>query len=180
MSRTAIFGTVSAVLGITIGLVILEGAVRLLGLSSGLTYQPDPDFGWRHTASHSYTYYVEERKIPVSINSNGLRDDDYAYTKPGNTFRILLLGDSLTEALQVRKEASFADLLEQRLNGNKTNNEPELQVINSGTSGYGTDNEFLFFRHEGRRYQPFYKDHKFCYWYKINRLFKRIQGIQRK
>ena len=155
MSRTAILGTVSAILGIAISLVLLEGGIRLLGLSSGLTYQPDPDFGWKHTAGHSYTYYVEDREIPVSINSRGLRDDDYSYTKPADSLRILLLGDSLTEALQVRKEDSFADLLEQQLNDKaEKDSRPVIQVINSGTSGYGTDNELLFFRHEGRKYQP--------------------------
>lgn len=151
MSRNLIFKLVSVFLGLLVSLVLLEAGVRLLGLSSGLKFIPDPYVGWVHRASHTYTSRMEGRTIEIKINSRGLRDHEYAYEKPENTFRILVLGDSFTEAFQVHMDDSFPKLIENRLNNESAG---EVQVINAGASGYGTDNELLFYRHEGLKYEP--------------------------
>jgi hypothetical protein len=80
-----------------------------------------------------------------------LRDYDYDYDKPHGVLRILVLGDSFAEAFQVPLELSFTKEIEKLLN-RKSLPFQKVQVINAGTSGYGTDNELLFFRHEGYKY----------------------------
>lgn len=154
MQKKIISNVFTVLLGIFFSLVLLETGVRFLQLSSGLTYQPDKEIGWTHIPDHNYVKYVEGREIDVHINSKGLRDAEYPYDKPNGVFRILALGDSLTEAVQVRLEDSFTKLIETRLNSHSSQQATGFEVINAGTSGYGTDNELLFLQHEGYRYQP--------------------------
>ncbi len=119
----------------------------------GFFWEPHPDYGWRHPPARRGLWYDKhgEFKTTVRINSKGLRDVEHTYEKPRGVFRILILGDSYMEALQVELEETFARLLEERLNQQTTT---RVEVINSGVSSYGTDNELLYFRHEGYKYQP--------------------------
>ena len=78
------------------------------------------------------------------INSRELRDREVAY-EHGTAPRILVLGDSFTEAFQVEQEQTFERLLAERLG---------IEVVNAGDSGFGTDNALLFFLAEGWKYRP--------------------------
>ncbi|MCB2156784.1 hypothetical protein KQI84_18050 [bacterium] len=51
---------------------------------------------------------------------------------PDGGFRILVIGDSITEAMQVRDEVTFCNQLEQRLR----EAHPGVQVVNAGSSGW--------------------------------------------
>src|SRR5439155_17412844 len=62
-------------------------------------------------------------------------------------FRILVLGDSFTEGLQVEQDETFPKLLEQRLGDG-------VEVLDAGVSAYGTDSELLFWESEGWKYRP--------------------------
>ena len=50
----------------------------------------------------------------ITINSHGLRDKEYTYTKPKNVFRILCLGDSCTFGLGVSISKTYHSLLENK------------------------------------------------------------------
>jgi lysophospholipase L1-like esterase len=84
------------------------------------------------------------------MNSDGLRDREYPHARRPGVPRVLLLGDSFTEGMQVALEKTFAKRLEAKLEDRGR----EIEVINAGFSGFGTDNELLFFTSEGERYQP--------------------------
>jgi lysophospholipase L1-like esterase len=61
-----------------------------------------------------------------------------------------VLGDSYVEGLQVPLEETFAKQLQVQLNlANR-----RVEVINGGVSGWGTDQEGVFYAIEGFRYQP--------------------------
>jgi hypothetical protein len=66
-------------------------------------------------------------------------------------FRILLLGDSFTEALQVPFEASLPSLIEGAL-AQRTGK--RIEVINAGVGGWGTDDELRYLTSYGLRYHP--------------------------
>jgi hypothetical protein len=87
--------------------------------------------------------------VYTRINSRGLRDREIPYER-GDAFRVLVLGDSFTEGLQVPLESTFSKLLEQRLGGAQQS----IEVLNAGASGYGTDSELLFYLAEGWKYRP--------------------------
>lgn len=86
--------------------------------------------------------------VPVQINSDGLRDREYPIERSGKR-RIIFLGDSLTLAWGVEQQASFENLLEQRLDA-----VTPTEVLNFGTGNYNTEQEVNFFLEKGLKYQP--------------------------
>lgn len=87
----------------------------------------------------------------VSFNSVGMRDREHPIPKPAGVFRVLLLGDSFMEALQVPFEESFPFLLQQNL-ARQTGK--QVEVVNAGVSGWGTDDELRYLTSYGLQYQP--------------------------
>ena len=142
---------VSSLLGCAVALFLAEGMLLVLGVTSRLVYSPNPYYGWGHTADDRFFWTTESRELEVEINALGLRDHDYPYEKPEGISRILVLGDSFPEALQVRLEDGFSKVLEKAVNVGAPQ---PIEVINAGVSGYGTDNALLFFTHEGFKYSP--------------------------
>lgn len=132
-------------------LALLEGAARIFKLGTGLFWQPDSQLGWVNIPDASgWESCYGECQIRVTINSLGLRDREIPYEKAPDTRRILMLGDSTTAAMQVELEDTFVKQLETDLNDNDGN----WEVINAGVNAYGTDNELLFYRLEGEKYDP--------------------------
>jgi hypothetical protein len=114
-------------------------------------WEPEPLYGWTHRSgaagwAKSCLGSRVEWQTYTRINSHRLRDREIPYERSG-AYRILVLGDSFTEAIQVELEETFSKQLERRLGAG-------VEVVDGGTAGYGTDNELLFYLHEGRRYRP--------------------------
>lgn len=148
-------------LGVVTGIVMSEAACRVLEARgcreyTDIFWEPNRYYGWGHAPNASgwvqrCTDGRPEWTTHVRINPNGLRERDIPYGRAGE-FRILVLGDSFTEGLQVDEDRRWTRLLERRLNhGRRT---PQAQVVNSGVGAWGTDNELLFFLREGFRYRP--------------------------
>jgi hypothetical protein len=97
------------------------------------------------------TRYLPQYGHDVSFNSIGMRDREHVVEKPAGVFRVLLLGDSFMEALQVPFEASLPSLLERGL-VERTGR--RVEVVNAGVSGWGTDDELRYLTRYGLRYQP--------------------------
>jgi hypothetical protein len=99
---------------------------------------------------NSYYRHTKEGFSEGYFNSHGFRDYERTYEKGANTFRILVLGDSYTEAPQVSLENSFPALLEQRLN--EYSNSKRFEVLNLGHSGFGTANAYMRYLNFGIKY----------------------------
>jgi hypothetical protein len=139
--------------GLLLALLAIELGVRVLHLYTFPAddfVEPHPELGWSHTPNKEGSWIVGKNRIHVKINSKGLRDREYPYNKKEGTFRILVLGDSFTEAFQVPLENTFPKVLEYELNKVRGG----FEVINAGFGGVGTDYELLFFRREGHKYHP--------------------------
>jgi lysophospholipase L1-like esterase len=72
-----------------------------------------------------------------------LRDREHSYQRENDAKRILVIGDSFAWGYGVEESERFSQVLENRLN---------VEVINAGVSGYGTDQELLWLRTEGIKY----------------------------
>jgi lysophospholipase L1-like esterase len=114
---------------------------------TGHRYLYDATLGWRNIPGWRAT----TRGRPLSINAQGFRGtEDVDDAKSRGVRRILILGDSYAWGYGVADHEVFAVLLERLLNevGNR------YEVINTGVSGWGTDQQLLFLRQEGFRYDP--------------------------
>ncbi len=139
--------------GVFIGLLLVEGGLRIFGVSYPIFYTPDRDRGWALPAGAS-GWFREEGESFVRINSDGLIDREHAKAKPRNTVRIAVLGDSFTEAMQVPRETNYCSVLERGLPGCKALGGRNVEVINFGVGGYGTAQELLTLRHHVWDYAP--------------------------
>jgi hypothetical protein len=91
--------------------------------------------------------------VPVHINSLELRDPrEYELKKRPNTFRILVLGDSVTFGHGSVYEHTYPYLTEQRLKAWRP--DIDWQVWNASVPGYNTSQELAQLLEVGDRYQP--------------------------
>lgn len=103
--------------------------------------RPNADF-WHSSIDGSWEFIT---------NSKGFRNtNEFAYQKPVNTFRVLSLGDSHTQGHEVRQGSTFSAILERFLNQHKSN----AEVINTGVSGFGNEEELVLLENEGFKYHP--------------------------
>ena len=149
-----------AIVLLTILLVLgtLEVSLRLFGpilpgnYTSGAYLERHPLYGFFHVRGYEGWQQSTEYVARVRFNQLGLRDPRESYAKPPGTFRILLLGDSFMEGVQVEQRETTAAVLEARLRALK----PDLnvEVINAGVAGWSTGIEGLYLEHEGYRFEP--------------------------
>ena len=91
--------------------------------------------------------------VPVHINHLGFGDTrEYSLTKRPNTFRILVLGDSVTFGHGSIYEHTYPRLLEERLKAWRPDR--EWEVWNLGVPGYNTSQELTTLLRFGPEYQP--------------------------
>lgn len=116
-----------------------------------LFWNYDSLLGWKFEPNRSayFTSKAMRFRTLVKINSKGLRDDEYGYTKEDGVKRILLLGDSVIAGLEVEKQDAIDSRLEHYLARHG-----RYEVINAGVRAYGTDQAYLWLKHEGYKYNP--------------------------
>ena len=115
---------------------IAEVVVRVVAPQQLIIKRPDiwmavDTLGWAHRPNVSTTINTGERTVPVVTDSSGFRVGT-AGRRAGRK-RILLLGDSFMEALQVEYEQSLAGLLEERLPARIGTS---VSVVNTGVGGW--------------------------------------------
>jgi lysophospholipase L1-like esterase len=131
-------------------LALAECSVRALWPQPlGFSYLNEDGF-ILHVPNREGEYRRDDFRARVRINSTGFRGDEFAIPKPAGTFRIVALGDSFAEGMQVHDEETFAALLEASL----TTPERPVEVANLGVSGYGTSQELALLRVFGPRLEP--------------------------
>lgn len=132
-----------------LAIVGLETYFNLTGCGLEEFLQPDTAMGCRHIPGKRVVWRLEGFS-DEKLSSAGLRDVEHTIAKPAGVVRIALLGDSATEALQVRLPRTYARLLEKQLKEQGAN----VEVLNFGCSSYSTGQEFLQLKNEVAQYQP--------------------------
>jgi len=91
--------------------------------------------------------------VPVKINRLGFRDNrEYSLEKSPSTFRILVLGDSVTFGHGSVYEYTYPVLLEQKLKAWRA--DLDWQVWNAAVPGYNTSQELAELVDVGPRFKP--------------------------
>ena len=128
--------------GLAFGLLLTEVFLRIIGYSNPLFYTTDYYRGFALAPGVAGEYQREGGSY-VRISSDGLRDREHARTRPADTVRIAVLGDSYTEAMHLPMEQAYWSLLEQKLRQCNAFPGKQVEVINFGVSGYGTAQELI-------------------------------------
>jgi hypothetical protein len=146
------------VVGLFLAVLIVEISFRLAGpniplsLTMARFQEYHPVYGFFHRPGVSGWVRTDEFTSYVAFNGRGLRGPDVAIPKPADTFRVLVLGDSVVEGAQVPEDATMAARLRDELAplaGGK-----RIETVNAGVAGFGTGQELLFLEREGLAYQP--------------------------
>ncbi|MDA2917121.1 hypothetical protein MYX64_09830 [Nitrospinae bacterium AH_259_B05_G02_I21] len=91
--------------------------------------------------------------VPIRTNNLGFRDPrDYSLDKSPNTFRIVVLGDSVTFGHGALYETTYPYLLETKLKSWKP--DVDWQVWNLAVPGYKTSQELMYLLDIGPSYLP--------------------------
>jgi len=89
----------------------------------------------------------------VQTNSLGFHSKEYSLEKPEGVFRIAIIGDSFTEAMQVPFDKMMASLLEQKLNSWDSRSY-EYEVVPFGISSHGTYRNILYYENYAAKFKP--------------------------
>ncbi|HUG35611.1 MAG TPA: SGNH/GDSL hydrolase family protein [Candidatus Limnocylindrales bacterium] len=143
--------------GLVVGGLLIEIAARVLAdppplqqeLRSPPPVEPDPVLGWRRPPGRRFTLTRGKTTREIAINAEGFRDAERGRDKPAGVARVVVLGDSFTEALETDRERTFPRLLEQGLDAGG-----RVEVLTFGMRGYGTAQEYLTLRHRALAYRP--------------------------
>lgn len=95
-------------------------------------FVPDPELGYRMRPGFAGTYR-QDYTSRIEVNSLGLRDREYGPRRPSIP-RILAVGDSFTFGDGVELIETWPKQLEQALHASGL----AAEIVNAGTSGYGT------------------------------------------
>ncbi|KAA3659375.1 MAG: hypothetical protein DWQ04_22520 [Chloroflexi bacterium] len=148
-------------IGILVALAVTEFLARLLGPPFnpqenilGSLHQCDRLVGWRGIPNMSTTLNTDEQyEHKVVWNSRGMHDDEHLIQKEKKVFRILMIGDSFVQASEVEEPQTSHQILEDILNS-QSSSELKFEVISGGVLGWGPAQELMYFRSEGRLYNP--------------------------
>lgn len=138
---------------VCISWIFAEVILRIIDFSYPLLYQYNDFIGFR-LQPQAEGWFRKEGATYITINSDGLRDEEHTKQKPPGTFRIAILGDSYAEAFQVPLQETFWKVLEYGLTTCNAFGEKGIEVINFGVSGYGTAQEYLTLQHYVWDYSP--------------------------
>lgn len=137
-------------------LFLLEIGARLLpppyDANVGEIFACHNHLGWTGAPNYHGVLNDANFRQELTFNSQGMHDTGHSFNKPANTFRILLLGDSFIQAVQVSEAESAHQILEDYLN--RQVEQPNFEVISSGVVNWGTNQQLVYYREFGRRFEP--------------------------
>lgn len=134
-----------------------QAVARLADAGPGMLAHPphmyvtDPDTGYALSPGFDGLFVRPEYQTPVHVNRLGLRGPEPRPHGP-DTFRILALGDSFTWGYGVAEDDGWPRLLEALLR--ERYRERDVQVLNGGVPGFGTDEELAFLASRGELLRP--------------------------
>lgn len=138
------------VLGGLAMLALAEAGLRVYGPYTGLLFGPDPDVELLYLRDIRTVYYSGEsgRLVDVQTNEVGVRDAPWLPLGPER--RILVVGDSFVEALQVDARERFTE----RLEATYRRAGLAVRVLNAGIGGQDPPHYLNYMRHFARIAEP--------------------------
>lgn len=138
-----------SLLGVLIALVVADRVWTARQPASPRLYLPHPRLGWtlrprlRRDIDLTRDGQVVWRH-QIAINSHGFNDREWT-PKRGDVRRVLVIGDSIVEARQVDRDASFVARAEADLNRHG-----RYELFNIGVAGWSADSALNCFQQIGK------------------------------
>ncbi len=157
-SRDLARNLVLSAASVLVVLLIVEVAARLLSNDRGGKEQReahryaiyDPVLGWRKAPNREIRFSRRDFVTTIRTNSQGLRDAERPVAKQSGAFRVVALGDSFIEAYMM----GDAEAPTARIAAELSRPGCLVDVVNGGTFGYSTDQEYLAYDRDLHRYEP--------------------------
>jgi len=135
------------------GVFLFEVLIRI----SGIDVNPNPNWrfhpvlGWSQNPGAQYDYEVDGEPVHIEFNSMGFRDVERSVTNPDHNRRVVVVGDSFCEAVQVNLADTFHQHLQEMLN---QGSEEKWEVINLGVGDFGNAQELIALTEYGIPFGP--------------------------
>lgn len=142
-----------AIVGLLVGVLLIEGLLRVTGLHFPNFWRSEPVLGLGLNPGAD-GWYIDEGRARVHINSDGYRDRERTQAKPAGGYRALVLGDSFTESVQVPLEDTFEQVAERELAQCPALQGRPVEVLNFGVRGFGTVQELELLKLRGEGFSP--------------------------
>lgn len=147
------FYSAAAIVVLVVFFGIFEAALRVVGgdmYVERATIELNTDYEYRNIPGIKTARLLEDGTVNVlELNSEGFGGREFTLTKPPNTKRVMILGDSFVEGKSVKFDDMFASKLQKILDARGS-----YEVIPRGTSSWATENEVLYLEREGLKYDP--------------------------
>jgi len=142
--------------GVLAAMLIAEAILRVTPLGKTSFYTYDPELGWTLVPG-AHGWLRDEGVAYLSVNRWGYRGPDWQLAKPPGTFRVAVLGDSMTEAQQVAEQDTFCAVIQRSLTDSaalKSAGFKRAEVMNFGCDGYGTAQELIVLKRRVWKFSP--------------------------
>ena len=104
--------------------------------------------GWRTRANGSQRVRREDFEVTITINRQGLRGPEIPYEPAPGARRLAIMGDSFAHGYYAEEPETLRGRLGAALAA------CQVDVLNAGSPGYSTDQEWIYFMEEIRKYHP--------------------------
>jgi hypothetical protein len=125
-----------------------------LFIDQDLIFECSSNSGWIGRPYYEGILELPGSRASVNLNSRGMHDTEHLTGEVTDSFRVLMLGDSFVHAVQVNEDATSHQVLEHYLNQRKINPSKHYEVISSAVSGWGTGQQLVHYREQGRHFHP--------------------------
>ncbi len=134
-------------------LALCELAVRAFNLGPELAPVSVGIFRLSPNPVLKYDLQPGSHEDGIEINADGMRDREFPLDKPPGTFRIAVIGDSITFGYRVGAEQTYPKVLERLLRDYLPDATP-FEVLNFGVAGYSVPEIVESLRVKVLRYDP--------------------------
>ena len=107
-----------------------------------------PTLGWRTRPNGSQRIRREDFEVTITLNSKGLRGPEIPYEPAADSRRLAIMGDSFAHGYYAEEPQTLRGRLAAALAPCR------VDVLNAGSPGYSTDQEWLYFDEEIHKYRP--------------------------
>ena len=146
------------VMGMVFALIMVEVGIRLYERQVVTSQEQRAIVEYGHPWGWGHKPELQSRQLTPGIgehilttNSYGWIDHEYPLEKPVNSFRILLLGDSMGADYRVPLDNYYHVLAEEQLN--ETLERP-IELLHIGVAGWSTDQQLVYYQEMGRQFDP--------------------------